>query len=146
MEGDMDIATRKNFLGLPAYESEEDEVYMNERQLAYFEHVLTVWVQHIINDFDDFKHGLRVGDVCVDEMDKASHEETQRIGLRSTERKSKLLRKVSSTLNRLRKGDFGYCKTCGVPIGFARLEARPTAEQCINCKTISELYEQRGKV
>jgi DnaK suppressor protein len=44
-------------------------------------------------------------------------------------------------------GEYGYCETCGVEIGLKRLEARPTATQCIDCKSLDEIKEKqtRGK-
>jgi DnaK suppressor protein len=38
-------------------------------------------------------------------------------------------------------GDYGYCKTCGAEINLTRLEARPTADECIDCKTVAEKRE-----
>ena len=141
----MDVATRKNFLGLPAYEGVEGEVYMNPNQRAYFSAMLKAWCQVLVSDSDDFKTSLQAMEVYVDDIDRASHEESQRMNFRSSERKRKLLKKVTEAMGRLQKGDYGFCKTCGEPVGFSRLEARPTAEECINCKTVSEIYEKRGR-
>ncbi len=34
-------------------------------------------------------------------------------------------------------------RVCGVEIGIRRLEARPTATQCIDCKTLDEIRERQ---
>ena len=63
--------------------------------------------------------------------------------LRSRDRESKLIKKISEALERIDSGDYGYCRTCGVEIGVQRLEARPTAELCVDCKTLDEIREKQ---
>ena len=53
----------------------------------------------------------------------------------------KLISKIDKTLHLIGTGDYGYCKTCGIEIALNRLEARPTADQCIDCKTVEERKE-----
>jgi len=46
------------------------------------------------------------------------------------------------TLERIEVDDYGWCDSCGVEIGIRRLEARPTATLCIDCKTLDEIKER----
>ncbi|GAM61740.1 C4-type zinc finger protein [Vibrio ishigakensis] len=50
-----------------------------------------------------------------------------------------MIKKIEKTLNKIEEDEFGFCDSCGVEIGIRRLEARPTADLCIDCKTLAEL-------
>ena len=63
--------------------------------------------------------------------------------LRNRDRERKLIKKIEETIGRIDSGDYGYCDSCGVEIGLKRLEARPTATLCIDCKTLDELRERQ---
>jgi DnaK suppressor protein len=78
-----------------------------------------------------------------DPADRATQEEEFSIELRTRDRERKLIKKIDQTLDRLDEKDFGYCDTCGVEIGLRRLEARPTATQCIDCKSLDEIKERQ---
>ena len=78
-----------------------------------------------------------------DPVDRASQEEEFALELRTRDRERKLIKKIEKTLTLIKTGDFGFCKTCGIEIGIRRLEARPTADQCIDCKTLSEIKEKQ---
>lgn len=140
----MVVATKRNFLGLDVYESEAGEPYMSPKQRQHFYRLLQAWYQALLSETDDFKINLQQGELCLDEVDRASHEENQRMGFRASERRRKLQIKVKEAMSRITMEEYGFCKSCGAEIGLERLEARPTADQCINCKTISELYEKRS--
>ena len=56
----------------------------------------------------------------------------------------KLIKKINDSLADLDKGDYGYCEDCGVEIGIKRLEARPTANLCIACKSLTEIREKQN--
>ena len=45
---------------------------------------------------------------------------------------------LNEALERIDAGSFGVCRLCGGMIGRARLEAVPTATQCIECKSQQE--------
>jgi len=79
----------------------------------------------------------------VDVKPYQSKEEEFNLELRARDRERKLLRKIEETLSRINDQDYGYCDDCGAEIGVRRLEARPTANQCIECKTISEIREKQ---
>ena len=78
-----------------------------------------------------------------DEADRASHEEEFTIELRTRERERKLLSKIDSSLEGMKESFYGYCNLCGIEIGVRRLEARPTATRCIDCKTLEEIHERQ---
>lgn len=140
----MVVETKKNFLGLDVYEPEEGEPYMSTQQKQHFHTLLQIWYRSLLSEMDHFKVSLQVGELCLDEVDRAAFEENQRINFKASERRRKLQKKIKEAMDRVLTEQYGYCKTCGVEIGLNRLEARPTADQCINCKTISELYEERS--
>jgi DnaK suppressor protein len=77
-----------------------------------------------------------------DPNDRASQEEEFSIELRARDRERKLLHKIEKSLNRLANDEYGYCELCGVEIGLRRLEARPTADLCIDCKQLEEKKEK----
>lgn len=78
-----------------------------------------------------------------DPTDRATQEEEFSLELRTRDRERKLLKKIENTLKKLETGDFGYCDSCGIEIGIRRLEARPTADFCIDCKTLAEIREKQ---
>jgi DnaK suppressor protein len=54
-----------------------------------------------------------------------------------------LIKKIDESLKDIESGDYGFCETCGIEIGIRRLEARPTATLCIDCKTLDEIREKQ---
>jgi DnaK suppressor protein len=76
--------------------------------------------------------------------DRATQEEEFAIELRTRDRERKLIRKIEQSLQAIEDEDYGYCDTCGIEIGLRRLEARPTATQCIDCKTLAEIKEKQN--
>lgn len=79
----------------------------------------------------------------ADPNDRASQEEEFSLELRNRDRERKLLKKIEQTLHKIQEDDYGFCETCGVEIGIKRLEARPTADLCIDCKTLAEIREKQ---
>jgi len=63
--------------------------------------------------------------------------------LRARDRERKLIKKIDETIGKLDHDEYGYCDSCGVEIGVRRLEARPTAALCIDCKTLDEIREKQ---
>src|SRR5699024_2424463 len=78
-----------------------------------------------------------------DPADRATQEEEFALELRTRDRERKLLKRINATLEKIDSGDYGYCDTCGIEIGLRRLEARPTAELCIDCKELAEIKEKQ---
>jgi DnaK suppressor protein len=81
--------------------------------------------------------------VFADPNDRASQESDMALELRNRDRERKLIKKIDETIARIDANEYGYCDSCGVEIGLKRLEARPTATLCIDCKTLDELREKQ---
>jgi len=117
--------------------------YMSDGQLAHFAKLLEDWKADILSDSDRTKEHLRDDrSPTADLNDRATQEEEFSLELRTRDRERKLLRKIDNALERIARKDFGWCEKCGEEIGLRRLEARPTAELCIDCKEIAERQER----
>lgn len=126
------------------YHSRKNEDYMNKKQLAHFRGILLQWKEELMNDVDRTMHHMQdEASNYPDPVDRASQEEEFSLELRTRDRERKLLKKIDETLMRISEEDYGYCDDCGAEIGIRRLEARPTATQCIECKTIAEIREKQ---
>ena len=133
----------KEFKAKNQYTPKKDEEYMSEAQLAYFTRLLEDWKNEILTDSDRTKEHLRDERApTADLNDRATQEEEFSLELRTRDRERKLLHKIDSALDRIARKDFGWCEKCGEEIGIRRLEARPTAELCIDCKEIAERQER----
>lgn len=132
--------------GIPSYQEEKDEEYMNERQLAHIEQILLARKQSLMEEVDKTVNHMKEDAANFpDPLDKARQEDEFNNLLLTRTRERKLIRKIEDALERLREPDFGYCEACGIEIGLKRLEARPTATLCIDCKTLSELKEKQNQ-
>ncbi|PIE45770.1 MAG: RNA polymerase-binding protein DksA [Gammaproteobacteria bacterium] len=117
--------------------------YMSPQHLAYFESVLIAWKNAITEHDKNAKSQLRQDtEPMADISDRASLEEEFALTLRSRDRERKLIAKINAALARIANEEFGYCNKCGIEIGLKRLQARPTAELCIDCKQIEEKREK----
>lgn len=129
---------------IPSYREKKGEEYMNDAQRLHIEKILLSWRDSLMaNSEDTMSHLKDEAANFPDPSDRASQEEEFSIELRTRDRERKLLKKIEQTLDLLRSEDFGYCEACGVEIGIRRLEARPTATLCIDCKTLAELKEKQ---
>lgn len=133
-------------MGISPYQEGVNESYMNEKQLAHIEKILIAWRQALMEEVDrTVMHMKDEAGNFPDPSDRASQEEEFSLELRTRDRERKLIKKIEDALERLRADDFGYCEACGIEIGIKRLEARPTATLCIDCKTLSELKEKQNQ-
>jgi len=133
-------------MGIAPYQESGDEEYMNDKQLAHIEKILLAWRQSLMEEVDrTVSHMKDEAANFPDPSDRASQEEEFSIELRTRDRERKLIKKIEDALERLRDDDFGYCEACGIEIGLRRLEARPTATLCIDCKTLSEIKERQNQ-
>lgn len=133
-------------MGIAPYQEIEGEEYMNENQLAHLEKILLAWRQTLMEEVDrTVTHMKDEAANFPDPSDRASQEEEFSIELRTRDRERRLIKKIEDALERLREQDFGYCEACGIEIGLRRLEARPTATLCIDCKTLSEIKERQNQ-
>ncbi len=131
-------------LNLPPFIEGKDEEYMSKRQLDYFLEVLNTWrdqlhaernatVQHMQEDPINFP----------DLLDRAALEEEHKLEWQTREREHKLIIKIEKAVARIKQGDYGYCEKCGSEIGLLRLQVRPTATLCVDCKAIDEIREKQ---
>ena len=130
--------------GLKPYQSEEGEEYMNESQEAHFRAILNGWKRELMEEVDKTVHHMKDEAANFpDPNDRASQESEFSLELRTRDRERKLIRKIDETLAKLDAHEYGFCEVCGVEIGIRRLEARPTATMCIDCKTLDEIREKQ---
>lgn len=126
------------------YEVGPDEEYMSDAQLEHFSSILQQWKQELMEEVDRTKEHMQTElNNYADPNDRASQEEEFSLELRTRDRERKLIKKIEKTIDLIDSGDYGYCKACGVEIGIRRLEARPTADLCIDCKTLAEIKEKQ---
>lgn len=130
--------------GFVPYKEKKGEEYMNENQRAHFAGILNTWRQELMEEVDRTVHHMQDEAANFpDPADRASQEEEFSLELRARDRERKLIKKIDQTLQRIEEDDYGYCDSCGVEIGIRRLEARPTATLCIDCKTLAEIKEKQ---
>lgn len=129
---------------IPPYKPKGKEEYMNARQLAHFKNMLDEMKRDLSQDIDRTVHTMQdEATIFADPNDRASQESDMSLELRNRDRERKLIKKIDETIARIDAGDYGYCDSCGVEIGLKRLEARPTATLCIDCKTLDEMREKQ---
>jgi DnaK suppressor protein len=131
----------------PPYARQKGEEYMSVTQRAHFRKVLESLKAELSQDIDRTVQAMQdEATLFADPNDRATQESDISLELRNRDRERKLIRKIDETIACIDKDDYGYCKKCGVEIGLKRLEARPTATLCIDCKTLDEQREkQSGK-
>lgn len=136
-------ATTLGALGIAPYKEKRGEEYMNDTQLAHFRAILGAWKKQLMEEVDrTVTHMKDEAANFPDPVDRASQEEEFSLELRTRDRERKLLKKITQSISSLDDDDYGYCNSCGVEIGIRRLEARPTATLCIDCKTLDEIKEK----
>ena len=126
------------------YVAKKGEEYMSSRQLAHFRNILETLKAELMNDIERTVHTMQdEATVFADPNDRASQATDIATELRHRNRERKLIKKIEDTITQIESGDYGYCTGCGVEIGIKRLEARPTATLCIDCKTLEEVRERQ---
>ncbi len=130
--------------GFAPYKVKKGEEYMNEDQLEHFKKLLYAWKQELMEEVDrTVTHMKDEAANFPDPADRATQEEEFSLELRTRDRERKLIKKIDSTLDRIDNDDYGFCDQCGIEIGIRRLEARPTATLCVDCKTLDEIKERQ---
>ena len=130
------------------YKAKKGEDYMSEGQIEHFTEILDAWKAELMSEVDrTVDHMKDEAANFPDPADRATQEEEFSLELRTRDRERKLIKKIDDTMQLMSSGEYGYCDTCGVEIGLRRMEARPTATQCIDCKSLDEIKEKqtRGK-
>ena len=130
--------------GIEPYKEKKGEEYMNDNQLAHFRSILSAWRTQLMQEVDrTVNHMQDDASNYPDPTDRATHEEEFSLELRTRDRERKLLNKINQTIELISKHDYGWCEQCGVDIGIRRLEVRPTANLCIDCKSLDEIKERQ---
>ncbi|MBN1380032.1 MAG: RNA polymerase-binding protein DksA [Gammaproteobacteria bacterium] len=129
------------------YQTKKGEEYMGEAQLAHFREILLAWKRGLMEEVDRTVHHMK-DEVTnfPDPNDRATQEEEFSLELRTRDRERKLIKKIDESLEQIDNEEYGYCEACGVEIGIRRLEARPTATMCIDCKTLEEIKEKQTRI
>jgi DnaK suppressor protein len=135
---------RERITNFTPYELKKGEEYMSADMLEHFKQLLLQWKQELMEEVDRTMHHMQEDAAnYADPSDRATQEEEFSLELRTRDRERKLIKKIEKTIDLIGKGDYGYCSACGVEIGIRRLEARPTADLCIDCKTLAEIKEKQ---
>lgn len=140
----IDFENTPSPFGFVPYEEKQDEEYMSSAQAKHFNAILKNWKEGLMVEVDRTVHHMQ-GDAAnfPDPNDRATQETEFGLELRTRDRERKLIKKIDESLKSIDLGDYGFCESCGVKIGIRRLEARPTAILCIDCKTIDEIREKQ---
>jgi len=134
------------FSAFTPYKEKSGEEYMNPAQVEHFREILESWKQELMEKVDETVHHMQdEASNFPDPNDRASQESDFTMELRARDRERKLIKKIEEGMQRLDDGEFGFCESCGVEIGVRRLEARPTATLCIDCKELDEIREKQSK-
>lgn len=126
------------------YEPGANEVYMNEDQRAHFREILLSWKRSLMEEVDRTVHHMKDEAANFpDPADRATQESEFSLELRARDRERKLIGKIEQAIQRVDRDEYGFCDTCGTEIGIRRLEARPTATLCVDCKSLDEIRERQ---
>ena len=137
-------SSQKGLKQFRAYEAKKGENYMSKSQLNHFRTILNEWKTELSQDIDRTVHTMQDELTSyADPNDRASQESDMALELKNRDRERKLIKKIDETLRNIESQDYGYCTGCGEEIGLKRLEARPTATLCIDCKTLDEIREKQ---
>ena len=135
---------KKRSTPISSYQGRKGEKYMSAAMKKHFLAVLIDWREHLREEMQKtFDHLKNKGESYADPIDRASQEEEFAFELRTRDRERKLITKIAMSLEQIKQDDYGYCYACGIEIGVKRLEARPTATHCIDCKTLDEIKEKQ---
>lgn len=138
------VGAVQRFDDFKPYKPARGESYMNEEQLEHFKGLLLHWRGELVDEVTrTVSHMKDEAANFPDPADRATQEEEFSLELRTRDRERKLIKKIDGTLERILNDDYGYCDACGIEIGIQRLEARPTATLCIDCKTLAEIKEKQ---
>jgi DnaK suppressor protein len=134
----------EGYTNFTPYKEKKGEEYMNPQQVEHFRAILEGWKKQLMSKVDETVHHMQDEAANFpDPNDRASQESDFTMELRTRDRERKLIKKIDESIEDLDNEEYGFCSHCGVEIGIRRLEARPTATQCIDCKTLNEIREKQ---
>ena len=117
------------------YRPNDQEPYMNPRQLTYFKQVLTEWRRKLQRKERGLKAVLQCEKtVFADPLDRGIQAAAQDLDLTSKLRNQQLLKQINEALVRIDNGNYGYCLESGEEIGLQRLEILPFATLSVGCQ------------
>ena len=130
-------------LGIAPYQETKNEEYMNEKQLSHFKKLLTAWKNHLLRNSEDTEGQIQ-GNIAsiADANDRATYESNLGFLLKKNSRERKLVSRIEKSIAEIDKKSYGFCLSCDSNIGLKRLEARPVANECIDCKSLAEETEK----
>jgi DnaK suppressor protein len=138
------LSTAGPVQGIKPYSEKKGEEYMSSDQIQHFRNILIAWKSELMQEVGRTVHHMQDEAANFpDPNDRATQESEFSMELRARDRERKLIKKIDESVMKLDSEDYGYCESCGVEIGIRRLEARPTATQCIDCKTLDEIREKQ---
>ena len=141
MSADLNVS---GVLEFKPYKPKRGEEYMNDAQTAHFRGILLAWKFKLMEEVDRTLHHMQDEAANFpDPNDRATQESEFTLELRTRDRERKLIRKIDEAIMSLEGGDYGFCEACGIEIGIRRLEARPTATLCYDCKVLDEIREKQ---
>ena len=116
---------------------------LNKAQNEHFEQLLKQKREHLLAEAKRTLDQDMVieADERMDEVDQASSEYMQAFSFRLRGRERFLLGKIEKALKKIAEGEYGLCEECEEQISLKRLEARPEAQLCIQCKEAQEKEE-----
>ena len=131
-------------IGFKPYKPKKGEKYMTAEMVVHFRGMLEAWKKQLMEEVDRTVHHMQDDAANFpDPNDRATQESEFSMELRARDRERKLIKKIDDSTRNLDNSEFGYCEACGVEIGVRRLEARPTATLCIDCKYLDEIREKQ---
>ncbi len=137
-------ALTSDFKSFVPYSAKRGEEYMGTQQQQHFREILAEWKDQLMQEVDrTVSHMKDDAANFPDPADRATQEEEFSLELRTRDRERKLIKKIDETMEKIEQDDYGFCEACGIEIGIKRLEARPTATLCIDCKTLDEIKERQ---
>jgi DnaK suppressor protein len=138
------VATALPIEGIDPYSPSSGEIYMSDEQYDHFRNILIEWKRQLMEEVDRTVDHMKTDAAnYADPADRATQEEEFSLELRTRDRERKLIKKIDESLALIDSGEYGFCEGCGIEIGIRRLEARPTATLCIDCKTLQEIKEKQ---
>ena len=115
---------------------------MSKPQRQYFTQVLLAWRSSLVENHQDMKNNMGEDHQhFADPIDQGSYLAEMNNELANRARETKLVNKINQALLRI-DDDYGFCDACGTEIGIPRLQARPIADLCIDCKSAAEIKDR----
>lgn len=126
------------------YEPNQNEKFMNKKQVEYFKNRLLDWKKELLKESNITIEKLKEEPSNKpDVTDRASLESDRSLELRTRDRARKLLSKINKALLKIDDGTYGYCEETMEPISIERLKARPIATLTLEAQ---ENHEKSEKV